>query len=205
MYESVSNSVVPNSLRCHGLSMGFSRQEYWSGLLFPSPGIFLTQGSNPGLLHCRQILNHMSYQGMLIIGLLTRQMNILLSKISSWSEKLIVFGIFKRTRHLMLGLSCSSNGKEPACDAEDQGLISGLGSSSGEGNGNPLKYSCLKNLMDREAWWATVYGVAKNWTRLSDLTHTHRHLKRILSCFLKDLWFWFRKDSGADSVLRILV
>ena len=38
------------------LSMGFSRQEYWSGVLFPSLGIFLTQGSNPGLLHCRQIL-----------------------------------------------------------------------------------------------------------------------------------------------------
>ena len=37
-------------------SMGFSRQEYWSRLPFPSPGIFLTQGSNPGLLHCRQTL-----------------------------------------------------------------------------------------------------------------------------------------------------
>ena len=45
------------------LSMEFSRQEYWSGLLFPSPGIFPTQGSNPGLLHCRQILYHLSYQG----------------------------------------------------------------------------------------------------------------------------------------------
>ena len=42
------------------LSMGFSRQEYWSGFL---QGIFLTQGSNPGLLHCRQILYHLSHQG----------------------------------------------------------------------------------------------------------------------------------------------
>ena len=41
------------------LSMGFSRQEYWSGVLVPSPGIFLTQGSNPGLLHCRQILYYL--------------------------------------------------------------------------------------------------------------------------------------------------
>ena len=40
------------------LSVGFSRQEYWSGSPFASPGIFLTQGSNPGLLHCGQILNH---------------------------------------------------------------------------------------------------------------------------------------------------
>ena len=43
--------------------MGFSRQEYWSGLPFPSPGTFLTQGSNPGLLRYRQILYHLSYQG----------------------------------------------------------------------------------------------------------------------------------------------
>ena len=43
--------------------MGFSRHEYWSGLPFPSPGIFPTQGWNPGLLHCRQMLYHLSYQG----------------------------------------------------------------------------------------------------------------------------------------------
>ena len=45
------------------LSMGFSRQGYWSGLPFPSPGIFLTQGSNPGLPHCRQMLYCLSQQG----------------------------------------------------------------------------------------------------------------------------------------------
>ena len=43
--------------------MGFSRQEYWSGLLFPSPGNFLTQGSNPGLLHCRQNFYQLSHKG----------------------------------------------------------------------------------------------------------------------------------------------
>ena len=45
------------------LSMGFFRLEYWSGLPFPSQGIFPTQGANPGLLHCRQILHHLSHQG----------------------------------------------------------------------------------------------------------------------------------------------
>ena len=114
---------------------------------------------------------------MLIIHLTTREMRILISKISSWPEKLIVCGIFKRTRHLMLGLTCSSNGKEPACDAGGQGLIPGLGSSSGEGNGNPLQYFCLENSMDREAWWATVREVAKNRTRVSDLIHTTDILK----------------------------
>ena len=41
------------------------------------------------------------------------------------------------------------------------GSISGLGRSPGEGNGNPVQYSCLGNPMDREAWWATVHGVKK--------------------------------------------
>ena len=45
------------------LSMGFSRQEYWSGLPCPPPGDLLTQGSNPYLLHFRQILHHLSHQG----------------------------------------------------------------------------------------------------------------------------------------------
>ena len=46
----------------------------------------------------------------------------------------------------------------------------------GEGNGTPLQYSCLENLMDRGAWWAAVHGVAKSWTRLSDSTFTfHFH------------------------------
>ena len=47
-------------------------------------------------------------------------------------------------------------------------LIPGLGRSPGEGNGNPLQYSCLENPMDRGAWWATVRGVAKSWARLRD-------------------------------------
>ena len=46
-------------------------------------------------------------------------------------------------------------------NAEDMGSIPRLGRSLGEGNGNPLQYSCLENLMDSRAWWATVHGVGK--------------------------------------------
>ena len=59
-------------------------------------------------------------------------------------------------------------GKELVCNAGDQGLIFGSGRSSGEGNNNPLKYSCLGNSMNREAWQVTVHGAAKSWTCLSN-------------------------------------
>ena len=55
-------------------------------------------------------------------------------------------------------------GKKSAQNAGDLGLIPGLGRSPGGGNSNPLQYSCLENLMDGGAWWATVHGVAKSQT-----------------------------------------
>ena len=49
------------------------------------------------------------------------------------------------------------------------------GRSPGEGHGNPILYSCMKNPMDRGAWWATVHSIAKSWTQLKRLgTHAHR-------------------------------
>ena len=53
----------------------------------------------------------------------------------------------------------------------DSSSIPGSGRSPGEENDNPLQYSCLENPMDRGAWWATVHGVAKSWTRLKRLSH----------------------------------
>ena len=63
----------------------------------------------------------------------------------------------------------------PACGAGDQGSIPGLGRSPGEGNGDSLQYSCLENPMGGGVWQATVYGVAKSRTRLSDFTSLHSH------------------------------
>ena len=70
-----------------------------------------------------------------------------------------------------------SAGKESSCnagDASDEGSIPGLGKSPERGNGNLLQHSCLKNPMDRGAWWATVHGVAKNKTR------QHAHIPPLL-------------------------
>ena len=64
-------------------------------------------------------------------------------------------------------------------DAADTGSIPGLGRSPGVGNGNPLQYSCQENSMDREAWWAIVYVVAKSQTCQSTNTHTHNTIVKI--------------------------
>ena len=84
------------------------------------------------------------------------------------------------------GFPGGSVGKESACNAGDLALIPGLGRSPGEGNGNPLQYSCLENSKDRGAWWVTVQvvihtvkyysaskwketGIHTTWTILEDI------------------------------------
>ena len=66
----------------------------------------------------------------------------------------------------------SSDGKASAYNVGDPGSIPGSGRSPGEGNSNPLQYSCLENSIHQGACRATVYGVAKSWTQLSDFTFT---------------------------------
>ena len=62
----------------------------------------------------------------------------------------------------------ASDGKESVYNEGDPGSIPGSGRSLGEGNGYPCQFSCLENSKDREAWKATVQGIVKSWTRLSD-------------------------------------
>ena len=80
--------------------------------------------------------------------------------------------IFNFTSDLF-GFPGGSEVKASACNVGDLGSIPGSGRSPGEGNGNPLQYSCLKNPMDGGAWWATVHRVAKSQTQLSDFTFFH--------------------------------
>ena len=82
-------------------------------------------------------------------------------QLSDWTTMLMVLNI-------SVGFPGGSDGKEPACNSGDPDSIPGLGRSPGKGNGNPLQYSCLENPMDRGAWPATVHGVAKSWTWLSN-------------------------------------
>ena len=89
---------------------------------------------------------------------------------SRWGRKEL-----EMTEQLTLSLSFEASKvalvvKNLSANAGDPGSIPGLGRSPGEGNGNPLQYSCQENPVDRGAWWATVDGVAKSRTRLSDFT-----------------------------------
>ena len=69
---------------------------------------------------------------------------------------------------ITLGLPRWVSGKESACQVEDVGPSPELGRSTGQGNGNPLQYSWLGNLMARGAWWAIVYRVVKSQTQFSN-------------------------------------
>ena len=104
---------TPWTVACQALlSMQFARQEYWSGLPFPSPGDLL----DPGI------------------------------KLASLVSPALADGFFTTS------------------------------TTSREGNGTPLQYSCLENPTGRGAWWAAVHGVAKSWIQLSDFTFTfHCH------------------------------
>ena len=94
-------------------------------------------------------------------------------QLNSWVETFL----WRRDRlptPVFLGFPGSSDGKESSCNEGDLGLILVLGRSPVERNSYPRQSSCLENSMDRGAWQATVHGVAKSRTRLSDWTQQQR-------------------------------
>ena len=94
------------------------------------------------------------------------------SVVTSHEISLILIYFVKNIKHTFCG---GSDGKPSAYNAGDLGSIPGSGRSPGEGNSNPLQYFCLENPMDGGSWWATVHGVAKSQTRLSNFTFTFFH------------------------------
>ena len=99
---------------------------------------------------------------------------------------ILVFWMLRLSQLLHSPLSpCGSDSKASALNAGDLGSIPGSGRFSGEGNGNPLQYSCLENPMGGRAWKATVQGVSKSWTQLNEFTSLHfisfTFIKRLFS------------------------
>ena len=199
---SESHSVMSNSLWPHGLHSPWNSpgQNTGVGSLSFLQGIFPTQGLNPGLPHCRQILYQLSHKGSPRIpewvaypfsNGSSRPRNrtgvscIAGGFFTNWamreapvydkdSYKLKRKSFFLKTESVirsfyhMRGVAWSLSSKEFACNAGDLGLIPGSGRSPGERNGYSLQCSCLEKCMDRRAWWATVHGVSKSQTGLSD-------------------------------------
>ena len=85
------------------------------------------------------------------------------TQLSDWTELKL-----SDERVLSLGFPGGSVVKNLPTNAGDMGSIPGSGRSLGVRSSNPLQHSCLDNLLDREAWWATVHGVTKSQTQLSD-------------------------------------
>ena len=141
------------------------------GCQFLFQRIFLTQWSNLGFLHCRQTLYRLNHQAspypywvlvkIYILSLVTHEK---LKEKKKTEHLCSYFHNHSNFRSLIrilniywcnaffLGFPGGSDGKASACNAEDPGLIPGLGRSPGEGNGDPLQYSCLENSVDWGAW-----------------------------------------------------
>ena len=181
--------------------MGFSRQEFRNGFLFPSPRDLPYSGIEPGSLRPPALADiffttstnkPMHFLKTLCSRVYVRETS------KSKSRKKRKKKRKKKAReregggcqeegkgkkkikkeHLPVQITSSipgaSDSKKSTCDAVDPGLIPGYGRFVGERNGNPLLYSCLQNYMDRGDWWATVHGVAKgghDWTTNTYLEH----------------------------------
>ena len=117
-------------------SMGFSRQEYWSGLPFPSPGDL----PNPGIEPRSPTLQAEALTSD------TRE------AIKLWINGYMYTQTHAHTHRGSLVAQLVKNPPAKAGDSRDSGSVSGLGRSPGEGNGNQLQYSCLENSMDGGAW-----------------------------------------------------
>ena len=160
---------MSNSLQPHGLYSPWNSLGQNTGMSSLSlvQGIFSTQESNPGLPHCRQILYQLSHKGSpRILEWVVYPFSRGSSLPRNWTRVSCISGGFFTN----WGFPGGSEVKVSACNAGDLGSVPGLGRFPGEGNGNLLQYSCLENHMDGGAWWATVHGVAKSQTRLSNFT-----------------------------------
>ena len=190
------------------LSMGFSRQEYWSGLPCPPLGELPNPGIELCLLHFRLILYHWT-TGVFLLSYI---------KIFSWitavctlvsSSKLwTLWGQIKHltsfwfsTQHKGLPRWCT--GKESACRYRRHGFDPCVRKIP---SGSLLQYSCPENPMDRGAWQAMVHGVTKSRKQPRDWAHTHAPTQHKILKFSINFWielWWLHHTISIKSVLLV--
>ena len=170
--------------------MGFARQEYWSGLPFPSPGDL----PDPGIKPMSLALQVDSLPPVLLGSPLL--FYFLISFTNLFNHLLVIYSfpnyLLLEWFHWRKNCSYQWQGmrmvdfypdqmvlvvKNLAANAGNAGSIPGSARSSRRGHGNPLQYSRLKNAMDRGAWWATVHSVAESRTLLKQLSTQYFHFE----------------------------
>ena len=167
------------------LSMGFSRQEFWSGLPFPSPGDLPNSGIEPA---------SPAFAGEFFTAEPSPKPQCDGSRKRSLWEVIVPWG-----RNLTNGISALGGAevKASACNVGDLSSIPGSGRSPGEGNGNPLQYSCLENPKDRGAWCATVHGsqrVGHDWA--TSLSFTLLEETNVSSFVPSNMWSRSKKTAN---------
>ena len=147
-------------------------------------GIFPTQGSNPGLLHCRWILYHLSHQGIPYKSYIyTILQSIRCAMRRQWQPIPVLLPGNSHGWRSLVG--CSPWCREESDMTERHHFLFSL-SCTGAENGNPLQCSCLEKSRDGGAWWAAIYGVAQSWTRLKQLSSSSSMGLRDLSSQIRD-------------------
>ena len=152
MSDSVTLGLQLARLLVYGILQG--RIQEWVGVSSSRGSSWLTQGSNPGLLLLTCIGRQVFF---------TTSATWEVPKHSCWTQNSIWFCLEAPS-----DFPGGSDGKESAHNARDLGSTPGLRRSLKGEHGNPLQHSCWRIPMDREAWLATVYGVTKSQTWLSD-------------------------------------
>ena len=175
--------AIPWTVACQApLSMEFSRQEQWSGLPFPPPGDLPDPGIEPEFpaapaLASRFFTTELPEKPQSLDNCKQKKwyslVNIRQSKTLRWIFILEIESrsLYTDRRYNSQGMRCfpgRSEVKNLPANAEDEGSVPESGRSPGEGNGNCLQFSHMENATDKRAWWATVHGVAKSWTWLSN-------------------------------------
>ena len=149
--------------------------------------------STNGIVTARRNINNLRYaDDTTLMAESEEELKSLLMKVKEEHEKVGLKLNIQKTKIMASGkwgFPGGSEVKASACNVGDLGSILGWGRSRGEGNGNPLQYSCLENPMDEGAWWATVHGVGKESNTTERLHFTSKSLQMVIAAMkLKDAY-----------------
>ena len=164
MFIKLMMNITNNFIFC--LSLCLLLLIFPSIRVFSNESVFASGGQSIGASASASVLpmNNQDWFPLGLAGLISLQSKRFSRVFSNTTVQKCQFLILS----FLFSPTCDSADKESAFNTGDLGLIAELGRSPGGGHGNPLPYSCLENTMDRGVWWATVSGITKSQTQLSN-------------------------------------